>query len=195
MTNTKSQDKSNNDVSIDGQKSEQKYKRTQVFEYFNQAKKGYEGEEYLLGESDSEFVVKLSELKPRSRLNRVMFLWRKAYKRAKGGAQLIHVFYNIHKQMVLYGSTKNMYGDNKRFRGKDYARNRRCLLLPESKFKTYWTVTIILLLVYTAIFVPFRVSFIVEESLGLLIMEGIVDILFGIDIFVNFISAKEEAQG
>ena len=97
MTNTKSQDRSNNEISYDGQKSDQKYKRTPVFEYFNLAKKGYEGEEYLSGESGSEFVVRLSELKPRSRLNRVMFLWRKAYKRAKGGAQLIHVFYNIHK--------------------------------------------------------------------------------------------------
>ena len=88
-----------------------------------------------------------------------------------------------------------MYGDNKRFRGKDYGRKRRCLLLPESKFRTYWTVTIILLLVYTAIFVPFRVAFIVEEGTGLLIMEAMVDILFGIDIFVNFISAKEDSQG
>ena len=124
-------------------------------------------DDYDVGVSDSEFQIKLSELKQRSRLHRVMFLWRKAYKRAKGGAQLIHVFYNIHKKMILYGSTKNLYGDNKSFRGKELGRNRRCILMPDSTFRVSWTLVIILLLVYTAIFVPMRLAFIEDDSTGL----------------------------
>ena len=102
------------------------------------------------------------------------------------------MFYNIHKNVIYYGSIKNLYGNNGKFRSKDPASLRRkCILLPDSKFRTSWTVIIIVLLVYTAIFVPFRLAFIEEDSLPLTIVEATVDILFGIDIYVNFISAIE----
>ena len=119
-----------------------------------------------MGISDSEFNVKLTELKQRSRLHRVMFLWRKAYKRAKGGAQLIHVFYHIHKKIILYGSTKNLYGE-KKFRGQELGRRRKCLLMPESLFISIWTIIITILLVYTAIFVPYRLAFLTEDTTAL----------------------------
>ena len=46
-------------------------------------------------------------------------------------------------------------------------------------------------MIYTAIFVPYKIAFIETESQGLKYVEATVDILFGIDIFVNFISAIE----
>ena len=62
--------------------------------------------------------------------------------------------------------------------------------MPDSKFKMIWNIIIIMLLLYTAIFVPFKIAFIVEAD-GILtqLFEWLVDILFGIDIFINFISA------
>lgn len=54
---------------------------------------------------------------------------------------------------------------------------------------------IVFLLVYTAIFVPYKIAFIEEESDVLRIVEATVDILFGIDIIVNFLSAVENKNG
>jgi hypothetical protein len=42
--------------------------------------------------------------------------------------------------------------------------------------------------------VPFRTSFIDEASLSLTVWEWIVDALFFIDIFINFISAYENSD-
>ena len=47
----------------------------------------------------------------------------------------------------------------------------------------------IVLLLFTAGYVPFRLAFLDEISLTLEIIEYIVDILFGIDIIHNFFSA------
>lgn len=67
-----------------------------------------------------------------------------------------------------------------------------CVLKPTSKFKAFWSLIIVVLLVYTAIFVPFKIAFIEEDPFALVIIEASVDTLFGIDIFINFISAIED---
>ena len=72
---------------------------------------------------------------------------------------------------------------------------RACILMPSNRFKTTWTVIIVFLLAYTAIFVPFRIAFMEKETVGLTVVEAIVDILFGFDILVNFISAIEDKSG
>ena len=52
------------------------------------------------------------------------------------------------------------------------------------------------LLLYTATYVPYRVSFVDgESSLGFKIFENIIDGLFFFDIIVNFLSALERKDG
>ena len=63
--------------------------------------------------------------------------------------------------------------------------------MPQDKFKVFRTIVIVLLLVYTAIFVPFKIAFVETESTVWKVMDATVDILFGIDIVVNFVSAYE----
>ena len=63
--------------------------------------------------------------------------------------------------------------------------------MPESKFKTMWNITVIVLLVYTSTVVPFQVAFIDHDSSFSAFLNYMVDILFGIDIIVNFFSAYE----
>ena len=71
----------------------------------------------------------------------------------------------------------------------------RWLILPESKFKMVWNLIIIALLLYTAIYVPYKIAFINEQdSVVTQIFEWTVDILFAIDIFVNFISVYEDRK-
>ena len=68
------------------------------------------------------------------------------------------------------------------------------IIMPNSKFKTLWNLIIILLLAYTSTVVPFQVAFVDIDSFATVIFNYIVDILFGIDIIVNFFSAYELAN-
>lgn len=65
----------------------------------------------------------------------------------------------------------------------------------DSKFKTVWNIIIILLLAYTATLVPYKVAFIDDSTLADTIIDTTVDILFIMDIFVNFFSAIEDSEG
>jgi hypothetical protein len=67
----------------------------------------------------------------------------------------------------------------------------RIILMPDNKFRMAWNIITMLLLLYTASFVPYRTSFIDVAPNGLVIWEWIVDALFIIDIFINFVSAFE----
>ena len=63
--------------------------------------------------------------------------------------------------------------------------------MPDSKFKTFWNITVIALLLYTSTVVPFQVSFVDVDSQFSQFLNYMVDILFGLDILVNFFSAFE----
>jgi hypothetical protein len=66
--------------------------------------------------------------------------------------------------------------------------------MPENKLRMGWNMITVLLLLYTASFVPYRTSFIDTTSYGLGAWEWTVDALFFIDIFINFISAYENTD-
>ena len=94
------------------------------------------------------------------------------------------------KHVLKFGTTKNLFGEKSMLIEVDRKRRTTCLIMPESRFKTTWNIIIILLLLYTAIFVPFKIAFISEkDGIIMQIFEWTVDILFGVDIFINFISA------
>jgi len=64
-------------------------------------------------------------------------------------------------------------------------------MMPDNKFLKVWNPIIVILLIYTASFVPYRTAFLDEVSEGLVIFEYIVDALFFIDIFINFMSGYD----
>lgn len=67
--------------------------------------------------------------------------------------------------------------------------------MPQSFFKSVWNVILIILLVYTATYMPYKICFIDEPSQSSEIVDTVVDVLFAIDIIINFISAVELADG
>ena len=73
------------------------------------------------------------------------------------------------------------------------------IIEPSATFKAFWNIIIIFLLVYTGFITPYRTSFFSNEELArkdlFWVMESIIDIVFGIDIIVNFISAYERHDG
>ena len=50
------------------------------------------------------------------------------------------------------------------------------------------------MLLYSAIFVPFKIAFIQTDSQVMVVLEYIVDIIFSIDILVNFLSVTENTS-
>ena len=69
------------------------------------------------------------------------------------------------------------------------------ILMPESSFKMFWNVITLILLMYTASFVPYQTSFIESNSnISLAVWEWVVNCLFGLDIIINFISAFENSD-
>lgn len=69
------------------------------------------------------------------------------------------------------------------------------IIMPTDKFKLYWNLIIILMLSYTATYMPYQICFLDSSSGTMKVFEYIMDVLFGIDIFVNFISAFETEDG
>jgi Ion transport protein len=70
------------------------------------------------------------------------------------------------------------------------------LILPNSPFKLFWNIVIILLLIYTATWMPYQICFIDKPSQGaLLFFEYIIDSLFFLDIVFNFFTAIENPDG
>lgn len=64
--------------------------------------------------------------------------------------------------------------------------------MPNTKFKKVWNIIIIILLLYTATFVPYKTSFYDEDPIGIYYWEWIVDSLFMLDILINLFSAYED---
>lgn len=47
-----------------------------------------EASDYSEGESGSEFLISINNLKPKAKLHRTIFLWKKVYSRTKAGASI-----------------------------------------------------------------------------------------------------------
>lgn len=95
-------------------------------------------------------------------------------------------FGDLNYNMFVYGIQKDLEKQSEeKFKPFPF------ILSPESKFKAFWNVVIILLLFYTGTVVPYRTAFVDTTSPEMQIFELIVDGLFVIDLFVNFVSAYE----
>ena len=66
--------------------------------------------------------------------------------------------------------------------------------MPDSNVISYWNVVMMLLLLYTATYVPFKTAFVEESPDYINNIEFSIDSLFFVDIVVNFISAYETAD-
>ena len=67
--------------------------------------------------------------------------------------------------------------------------------MPDNKYKNMWDLVVIILLIYTATYSPFRVCFIEDSSEGWFIFDCTVDSLFFIDIVLNFFTVLELPNG
>lgn len=81
----------------------------------------------------------------------------------------------------------------------DRAKKKWFIIDPNDQKKSIWSITILICIVYTCVMTPFRESFYTFQELEIkdfwFFLETIIDIIFALDIFVNFISAYENING
>jgi hypothetical protein len=62
----------------------------------------------------------------------------------------------------------------------------KTLIHPDSRFKIFWDLIIIVLAVYNSIFIPYEFAYSVDEYVFIDVIDRIIDVAFAIDILVNF---------
>ena len=115
-------------------------------------------------------------------------------RKLKGSVYLIQAFAYLHKSMYVKGTCKN-----NRLETYNVQENKppSYIIMPGWTFKTFWSAIIQTILIYTALYVPFKLSFIPQgTSLPFWdFCDTLVDFLFICDLFVNFLSAYERRDG
>ena len=61
--------------------------------------------------------------------------------------------------------------------------------MPNSLMKNFWDIVILMFMFYTITLMPYRISFIEEYDENWAMFENIMNVIFGIDILVNFLTA------
>lgn len=121
------------------------------------------------------------------KVTRVLELWHKVKTKAIGGVRIIRRFAELNENITLYGASKKIDLDLE-----DEIIPLPFILMPENKLKMFWNIITMLLLLYTASFVPYRTSFLDELPESFTNFEWAVDSLFAFDIILSFISAYED---
>ncbi len=115
--------------------------------------------DYSSGEDESEFAVPFSTLTPKEKALRSEYLWQAAYLRAHCSFIILHKFSQVHQNILVFGTTKNIYLDPTQAEREAYKKKSAWIILPDSKFSKFWSIVIMLLLSYTASFLPISVAF------------------------------------
>jgi hypothetical protein len=84
-----------------------------------------------------------------------MELWHKAKLKAKGASKVIDTFQNLAENITLFGASRRVGVEIE-----EDIKPMFLILMPESRFKMFWNVVTLILLMYTASFVPYQTSFI-----------------------------------
>lgn len=85
-------------------------------------------------------------------------MWKKAYLKGRAGAQVIRFFSDLNRKIYLFGVSKKL---------EEIEMDEilpRFILQPNSNLKSYWNIVNIMLLLYTALFMPYRIAFIDDET-------------------------------
>lgn len=90
-------------------------------------------------------------LSDEERSDRMCFLWRRSIAKLRGAVKVLEIFGDLNRRLYLYGSNKKQ----------DYLIESEkekplpIVLMPSSKFRTAWNSIMMLLMLYTGIYVPY----------------------------------------
>ena len=64
----------------------------------------------------------------------------------------------------------------------------------DSKFKNYWNIVIIVMLIYTASFVPYRIAYTDDNPTSMIVIDTLMDLLFLFDLIMSFFTSYEDKK-
>ena len=117
--------------------------------------KGNVDHDYLSASDDDEKIgrVPLRNLSRQEREVHIKRLWRTCYNFSLGAAIMTLQAKALMAKIRLYGRQLVAQQNNKKL--KRSQQPPWYIIMPESKFKTFWNITVIVLLIYTSTVVPF----------------------------------------
>lgn len=162
------------------------------------------------GESLRLTALNISQESPQARRARHRALWRKAVFKVK----MDRAIKATSDEILIYGTQNELLDQNmlyktnidelvelkskklEKFRVSKKSRKKCCLLQPESGFRQVWDLVMLVILMYTALVVPFRVAFFSEVFWdGWTVCDFILDGLFLIDVLLTFVSVQVYDDG
>lgn len=127
------------------------------------------------------------DLSSEKKRERIQDLWRSVIIKAKSSAKIVRRFSELSEFITMFGASRKIELDiDVEIKPLPF------ILMPHNGLKMFWNFIIMLLLLYTATFVPYRTAFIDDAPQALVDFEWFVDALFIFDLIINFISAYED---
>ena len=123
-------------------------------------------------------------------IERVADLWRVCLAKTKGSVFVINTFGELNRKIFLHGSTKKL----EHLEIQEKIKPWPIVLMPDSKILSAWNLIMMVLLLYTATYIPFKTAFIESSSDLVNTIEFSIDSLYFVDLVVNFLSAYETAD-
>ena len=162
---------------------------------------------YTSGPSD--FDDELYDMNEKEKEQRVKDLWMITFNLLNMASKSVKLYNEISKEFVVYTDGNfekltekqmlKMFGtvEDLEYKEKDTytAVPKWYIILPTSKFSIFWNLVIVLLLIYIATVLPYRIAFLEETSLGWLIWDYITDVIFLADLFITCFSAYHTSDG
>lgn len=121
-------------------------------------------------------------------MEKVQKLWKRCLAKTRGAVQIINTFGDLNRRIYLHGSTRK----HEFIELKESIKPCKIIIMPESKVKNTWNLIMMVLMLYTGIYIPYKTAFIDSSTQGVFNFELSIDCLFMFDVFVNFLSAYED---
>ena len=78
--------------------------------------------------------------------------------------------------------------------GSDNEKEVKWILLPENGIKRFWDIVIAMIIVYSAVVLPYQIAFVDDESESDAILDNLLNAILGLDILMNFFSAYIDSE-
>eukprot|EP00347_Sterkiella_histriomuscorum_P022619 403337800 len=161
--------------------------------YCMRCKGNYDLEESSNGSISSdecqENEVRFKKMNSDQKESFIISTWNTAHIKAKAGANILRFFSDLQRNIYLFGISKCIKQIERESRIPNF------VLMPYSRFRAIWNIILIIMLLYTALFTPYYIAFIDQTTMFEDSLDYMVDILFGVDVFITLISAYEEIDG
>jgi len=152
---------------------------------------------YSSGESDTEFATPFNDLSTQEKKTRIFFLWGKAFSRSRGACLIIRKNLFQQEKIKMFGTIKEKKQEERLEDQLLKVKKAKCIIMPQNKHLMRWSIWISVLLIWTALSVPVKVSFNESDKTPLpeIIFDTCIDCCFLIDIVLTFFSAIERKDG